>query len=133
MTDFPEWAAFAGLANNKALSPHERLGSAIRAIELLEEALTAARAKADFAPAKSISVMTRVSDDSSQAWKDLVEALTLLSKGQSNEISPLHCEHDELTVCADPTEFTMEERSRLKELGFLVDDDAFKSYRFGSA
>jgi hypothetical protein len=69
-----------------------------------------------------------------QAWSDLLEGLALLSKGQSNDISPFHCEHDRLTVCADPARFTTEELAYLDKLGFHPDDeDCFYSFRFGSA
>lgn len=156
MSDFPEWAAFAGLADNQALSVEERLASAKRAIELLEVALSQARAK-------KIVVLTKIKPDAPQAWKDLIEGLTLLSRGQNNEISPTHCEHDQMTVCADPHKFTRDELVKLDSLGFFVsghtgfkddgtddededeegsvgdcsereDCDAyFKSFRFGSA
>lgn len=53
-----------------------------------------------------------------QAWADLLEALTLLARHQSNDISPFHCEHDTLTVMADPEKFTAEELARLDKLGF---------------
>ena len=70
-----------------------------------------------------------------KAWADLLEGLTLLATHQSNDISPLHCEHDQLTVNADPSAFTAEELAHLEKLGFNVDDDdeAFYSFRFGSA
>jgi hypothetical protein len=29
-----------------------------------------------------------------KAWTDLIEALTLLARGQSNDTSPFHCEHE---------------------------------------
>jgi hypothetical protein len=69
-----------------------------------------------------------------KAWADLIEGLTLLSKGEVNDISPLHCEHDTLTVCSDPESFTEEEIAHLSELGFDADEEGcFTSYRFGSA
>lgn len=128
MTDFSEWAAFAGLAGNQALSVEERLSSALRAIELLEVVLGEARQQ-------TVQVMMGVPEDAPQAWKDLVEALTLMSKGQANEISPTHCEHDEMWVMADPSKFTEEERVKLESLGFFEDEDerSFRSFRFGSA
>lgn len=68
------------------------------------------------------------------AWKDLMEALTLLSQGQVNGLSPFHCEHDKLTVMADPARFTAEDIAHLEILGFHPDDDeTFYSFRFGSA
>lgn len=74
-------------------------------------------------------------DTTPKAWTELIEGLTLLAKGQNNDISPLHCEHDELTVMADPADFTGEETARLNELGFIPnhDDATFTSFRFGSA
>lgn len=68
-----------------------------------------------------------------QAWRDLIEGLTLMSKGSVNPESPLHYEHDELWVCVLPESFTVEELSKLAALGFIADEDAFKSFRFGSA
>jgi hypothetical protein len=69
------------------------------------------------------------------AWANLIEALTLLAKHQNNDISPTHCGHDTLTVCADPTKFTAEELARLDDLGFFPhsDGDAFMSFTYGSA
>ena len=67
------------------------------------------------------------------AWDDLIEGLTILKQGADNQVSPLHCEHDELTVCATPEEFSPDEIKRLKDLGFYIDDCCFKSIRFGSA
>ncbi len=105
MTDFPEWAAFAGMATNKAFSIEDRLGHALRAVELLEETLRA----------------RTIPDDTPAAWKDLITGLTLLARGQTNDISPLRCDHDQLTIMADPHKFTKEERVLLDELGFFVD------------
>lgn len=70
-----------------------------------------------------------------QAWADLIEALTLLAQHQNNEFSPLHCEHDRLTVMADPTTVTEADLERLGALGFIPDfgELTFTSYRFGSA
>jgi hypothetical protein len=69
------------------------------------------------------------------AWSDLIEGLTILAQHPANEISPLHCEHDMLLVCADEALFTDEEKERLEIIGFEVDDidGGFFSYRFGSA
>jgi hypothetical protein len=69
------------------------------------------------------------------AWTDLIEALTLLATHQNNAISPLNCQHDELTVMADPADFTEAELARLEELGFSPNHDnaTFYSFRFGSA
>jgi hypothetical protein len=68
-----------------------------------------------------------------QAWRDLIEGLMLLSKGSVNPDSPLHCEHDKLWVCVLPESFTEDELAKLDALGFIPHEDAFVSYRFGSA
>lgn len=70
------------------------------------------------------------------AWRRLIEALTLLAKGENNDLSPLRCEHDVLYVMADPSRFTADEIEQLEDCGFLVDDvdgGAFFSYLYGSA
>jgi hypothetical protein len=75
-------------------------------------------------------------DDMPEAWRDLLEGLTLLATHQSNDISPIQCSHDTLTVMADPAEFAAEEIARLDELGFFAAEDEgewFYSFRFGSA
>ena len=68
---------------------------------------------------------------------DLIEALTILRRylKNTNSLSPLHCEHDELTVCdVFASDVSMADGKRLSELGFFADadNDCFKSYRFGS-
>lgn len=70
-----------------------------------------------------------------KAWQELLWGLTLLARGQTNDISPLHCEHDTLTVMSDPLEFTPEELTQLAGWGFRAgpDDGTFTSFRFGSA
>lgn len=70
-----------------------------------------------------------------RAWAELIEGLMLLAKHQSDEVSPFNCEHDRLTVMADPAKFTPEELARLDELGFFPDiyGEMFTSVRFGSA
>lgn len=102
-------------------------------------------------------IISIVLDELPEAWEDLIVGLTLLSRGRANDVSPLHCEHDELTIMADPHKFTKAERIRLDKLGFFVEghdaDDSdgdeglgkvedcdgdcceavFKSFRFGSA
>lgn len=74
-------------------------------------------------------------DQMPEAWRDLLEGITILARHPGNAVSPFHCEHDELTICADPAEFTADELQRLDELGFIPDDDdeCFSSFRFGSA
>lgn len=75
------------------------------------------------------------SDELPEAWRDLLEGLTILARHPGDEVSPFHCEHDVLAVMADPAEFTAQELARLDELGFLAreDDETFCSFRFGSA
>lgn len=70
-----------------------------------------------------------------KAWAELIEALTLLAKHQTNDTSPLHCNHDTLHVMADHAYFIPEELARLEELGFHADtaNGTFYSYRYGSA
>jgi len=125
VTDFPEWAAFAGMASNPGFTVEERLGHALRAIELLEEVLGATRAQ-------TVKVVTDVSEEAPEGWKNLVAGLVLMSKGATGP-SPTHCEHDEMWVMADPGKFTKDEIAKLDELGFFEDEDAFKSFEFGSA
>lgn len=62
----------------------------------------------------------------------LIEALQILLK-YDNPAYPTHCEHDELTVCVDPSLVSEEDRAKLDKLGFFEGDDCFKSYRYGSA
>ncbi len=90
-----------------------------------------------FQVARVCSCNTRThSLNETEAWNDLLEGLALLARHPSNDISPLHCEHDTLTVMADSTKFTEEELARLDALGFTPDEDepsTFYSFRFGSA
>jgi hypothetical protein len=69
------------------------------------------------------------------AWRDLIEAITLLARGHCDDVSPFNCIHDQLSVMADPDQFTAEEITRLDEWGFHVDtsDNTFYSFRYGSA
>jgi hypothetical protein len=69
-----------------------------------------------------------------KAWADLLAGLALLAKHPSNDISPLNCTANELTVMADPELFTPEEIDRLDTLGFIDGPTGtFNSFRFGSA
>ena len=65
---------------------------------------------------------------------DFAEAILIFKKyGDSH--NPFHCEHDELWVCVcSPDAVSEEDRERLDELGFFVDegDESIKSFRFGS-
>lgn len=68
------------------------------------------------------------------AWRNLIDALALLARGQCNDISPLNCTHDTLGVSADPEKFTPEEIAQLEAWGFHVDPEGgFYSFRYGSA
>lgn len=68
------------------------------------------------------------------AWSDLIEGLTMLAHERTNDDSPLHCEHDQLTVMADPAQFTDKELAVLEKLGFHAGSEGtFYSFRFGSA
>lgn len=66
--------------------------------------------------------------------KDLIEALTILSK-YANEEYPTHCEHDVLLVVGITQDVSEEDRVRLDALGFFwnTEFDAWSSFRFGSA
>lgn len=66
---------------------------------------------------------------------DLIEALTIFAKYQSDRYAPVHCEHDVLYVVGVGRGVDREDRKRLKELGFLWfgSEDAWGSFRFGSA
>jgi hypothetical protein len=65
---------------------------------------------------------------------NLIEALNIFKK-YGDPSHPTHCEHDELTICIDPSLVSKEDIERLDELGFFVDKDeeCFKSFRYGSA
>lgn len=64
---------------------------------------------------------------------DLIEALTIFRK-YGNPHNPTHCEHDTLWICGiDPDAVSQEDTARLDQLGFFVGDEAFQSFRFGSA
>ncbi len=69
--------------------------------------------------------------------KDLIEALTILSKYMDVDVyAPTHCEHDKLFVPAVEVEtVSPEDLKRLDELSFRPDDElgcGFYSNRFGS-
>lgn len=120
-----EWAAFSGMADNPAYTMNERLMHAKRANHLLElELLKVSHAVA--------CAGLKVDEEAPKGWRDLIAALTLLSKGAVGN-DPTHCEHDELTVCADPSKFNRADIELLDELGFSAGDEAFTSFRFGSA
>lgn len=63
----------------------------------------------------------------------LIEALQIFLKYGDPE-HPTHCEHDALMICGiNPDDVSDEDKVKLEELGFFVSDDAFLSYRYGSA
>lgn len=66
--------------------------------------------------------------------KDLIEALTILLK-YGNPKRPTYCGHDVLTICGiDSAKVSFEDKERLHQLGFFVgEEEAFQSFRFGSA
>lgn len=68
---------------------------------------------------------------------DLIEALEIFKRYQSgyNLEYPTHCQHYELWVCGvDVGDLTKDEIQKLDKIGFFwdSDDEAFKSYKFGS-
>jgi hypothetical protein len=73
---------------------------------------------------------------------DLIEALQIFLK-YGNPPNPTDCCHNQLTICGiEPSAVSKEDKGRLDELGFLidqaVDEDGekvsnFISFRFGSA
>lgn len=67
-------------------------------------------------------------DTMPKAWADLLEALTLLAEHPADRAVPVVCEHDELTVNADPAAFTADEIARLGRLGFRISGGSFYSY-----
>lgn len=65
--------------------------------------------------------------------EQLIRALQIFLK-YGNPDYPTHCEHDEMLICGiDPDKVSDEDKATLKELGFFISEDSFKSYRFGSA
>lgn len=73
--------------------------------------------------------------DLPEAWTEPIEALTLLVQHSSNDTSPLHCAHDELTVMVNPATVSRREMVLLAGLGFMPNetDQTFTSFRFRSA
>lgn len=65
--------------------------------------------------------------------KDLIEALTIFLK-YGDPKYPTHCEHDELYVDINPDKVSKEDKKRLDELGFFVNEglEGFSSFKFGS-
>lgn len=73
--------------------------------------------------------------DLPEHWADLIEALAIMGEHPSSPVSPTHCEHDRLTVMADPDMFTTAQRDRLADLNFEQSEDGntFSSNWYGSA
>jgi len=71
----------------------------------------------------------------STAFKDLIDALVVLSKYADDDlVSPLHCEHDTLTVMVEAERVPDAIKYALGVMGFDPDENGyFRSYRFGSA
>lgn len=68
--------------------------------------------------------------------KDLIEALTILSKYGPDRYAPTHCEHDVLSIVGiEKDVVSAEDQKRLDDLGFHWSDenDCWVSFRFGSA
>lgn len=65
--------------------------------------------------------------------KDLIEALTIFAKYTDTKY-PTNCVHDELWIMdVGYDEVSKEDRKRLDKLGFIWNDEAWISFRFGSA
>jgi len=68
--------------------------------------------------------------------KDLIEVLTILLK-YGDKSYPTHCEHDimYLSCAVHPDEVSQEDKDRLNDLGFFVNEefDCFSSFKYGSA
>lgn len=65
--------------------------------------------------------------------ENLIKALQIFLK-YGNPDYPTHCEHDEMWICGiEPDDVSDEDKKELGELGFFESDDAFKSFRYGSA
>jgi len=64
---------------------------------------------------------------------DLIEALNIFLK-YGNPAYPTHCEHDVLTVDIRPNLVSDEDKKRLEDLGFHMNEDSddFHSFKFGS-
>ena len=71
----------------------------------------------------------------SVAFKDLIDALVVLKAYADDDlVSPLHCEHDVLTVMVQADRVPDPIRYSLAVMGFEPDENGyFSSYRFGSA
>lgn len=68
-------------------------------------------------------------------WLNLIQAIALMSKHATSDISPFQCSHDQLSVQSDWMKYTKAEILQLDEWGFHVDHEygGFYSFRYGSA
>jgi hypothetical protein len=66
---------------------------------------------------------------------DLIKALTIfqLYLDDKNARSPLNCTHDSLWIMDVDENVSDEHKAELEKLGFFWGDDAWQSFRFGSA
>lgn len=65
--------------------------------------------------------------------EQLIKALQIFLK-YGNPDYPTHCEHDEMYICGiDPDDVSEEDKKELDKLGFIIDEEHFKSFKFGSA
>lgn len=66
--------------------------------------------------------------------KDLIEALQIFAK-YTDVNHPTTCEHDVMYVLVGPFDVPDEEKDKLEELGFSVNEEErhFYSWRFGTA
>jgi len=65
--------------------------------------------------------------------KGLIKALQILLK-YGNPDYPTHCEHDVLYICGiEPEKVSKKDLKELDKLGFIIDNDDFMSFRYGSA
>jgi len=65
---------------------------------------------------------------------DLIEALKIFRR-YGNPEWPTHCEHDVMMINIDYTIISDKDKEKLNHLGFIedVENNKFKSYKFGSA
>jgi hypothetical protein len=64
---------------------------------------------------------------------NLIRALQIFLK-YGDPAHPTHCEHDILYVCGiNPSDVSEDDKDELENLGFLVGEEGFLSFRYGSA
>jgi len=62
---------------------------------------------------------------------DLIKALQIFLKYENPEY-PTNCEHDEMIVVIDPSIVSEVDILILDDLGFIIEDDYFISFKYGS-